>query len=95
VIVVDGFVARRRPGAADEGIGGVVAERDGATAFGPAEILSDGFADEPRQGHPAAARLVLQLSVRVLGESQVRGDVLGHVDTTISEYRNTVNGQKT
>src|SRR5262245_66405487 len=70
VIVVHGFVARRSRQAADDGVGRVVSERwRGSTGRAP-EVLVDRLTNETGQRRPAAARLMAQLTVDLLGEPQ-------------------------
>lgn len=89
--MIDRLVAPGGAPAADERIGGIVPERNGAASFGPTEVVGDRLADEQGERHPSTARLILQLAVRRFREPQIGRDVLGHGGMTISRYRNIVN----
>ena len=91
--MIDRFIPGGSIDAADEGIGGIIPERNLSCALDTTEVVSHGLADEEGERDATASRLILELPVRVLGEPQIRRHVFGHRGITISRYWCIVNAR--
>lgn len=85
--MIDRLVAGGSVRATDQGVGGIVTKGDAACPLDATEVVPHGFANEHGQRDPPAARLILKLPVRVLGEPEIRRHVFSHGGITISRHR--------
>jgi len=94
MIVVDRLVAGGSVRAADQGIGRIVSKGNPACPLDATEVVAHGLPDDHRQRDAPAARLILKLPVRVLGESKICRHVFRHRGITISAHRGSVNDKE-
>jgi hypothetical protein len=93
VIVVHRFIGRTVViDAACQGVGGILAEGDGLASSFMTEITGHRLPHDRGQARAPAPRLVQQLLVRVLRQPEIRRGVLRHDDTTVPQYRGTMQG---
>jgi hypothetical protein len=85
--MIDRFIPGGSIGAADEGVGGIISKSNLSCALDTTEVVSHGLTDEERERDAPASRLILELPVRILGESKIRRYVFCHSDIKVSRYR--------
>jgi hypothetical protein len=91
VVVIHGFVGRPVIRYQTDEIVGRIRGAGGRGRLAMAEVLRHRLAHEGGHAHAAPARAESQLLVLGFRQTEVRGDIFGHCDTTIPRYRTIVN----
>jgi hypothetical protein len=94
VVVVDRLVAGRRCDAADQGVGGIVAERERRIFTDTSEIAVNGLSHEEGHRDSPPSRLVSEVAEGGFGKPKIGRHELSHDGITISRYCDAVNGNQ-
>jgi hypothetical protein len=94
VVVVDRLVAGRRCHAADQGVGGIAAEGKRRILARASEVAVNGLSHEEGHRDSPTSSLVSEVAEGGFGKSEIGRHELSHDGTTISRYRDDVNGNR-
>jgi len=94
MVVVDRLVASRRCDAADQGVGGIAAERKRRILARASEVAVNSLSREEGHRDSPTSCLVSEVAEGGLGKPEIGRHELAHDRITILRYRDAVNGKQ-